>query len=231
MIYQFQYTSTGPEGKSNVYQKNALLPELAAVVDYQVRSVNIGAGINYLNLKPRTRSVVAGKTYKVDESLSSLSYMAYLKYTANLFSAGLKTVYGQNDTNLSMLGGYGIKSVDATTGKQEYSNFNQSSVWLNLAYGKKYKGNLLLGYTKNRGSEDALLEGSELYGQGLTIDDLYRVCGTFTYNISHFMLGIEYEFSYANYGDKETFDWKKGTYATAHGITGHRILGVLSYLF
>lgn len=230
-IYQFQFTSPGPEGKSNSYQRKAIIPELTAMIDYQYKSINAGAGINLLTLKPRTSSVIDDKIYKVDENLSSLSYTAYLKYKQDLFSAAIKTTYGQNTVNMTMLGGYGIKSIDQVTGKQKYTNFTHSSSWLNLSYGSKYLGNILLGYTKNLGTKDALVENSTTYGEGLNIKDLYRLSGTFSYNIKHFSVGLEYEFSTANYGDTNSFDWEEGTYSSTHSISNHRIIGVARYDF
>ena len=230
-IYQFQHTSAGPIGKSNVYQKNALLPELTAVVDYTNQSINTGIGVNLLTLKPRLSSQIDDRIYKVDENLSSLSFQAYLRYTENLFSIGLKTTYGQNNGNLTMLGGYGIKSIDPETGKQEYTNFNFSSSFLNLSYGNKYRGNLFVGYTKNCGTDHALVENSPIYGDGMTIDNLTRLAGTFSYHIPHFMLGVEYEYSIANYGSANSFDWSKGRYSSTHAVSNHRITGVISYIF
>jgi hypothetical protein len=230
-IYQYQHTSPGPEGKSNLYQKHAVLPELTAVVGYKNQSITAGVGINLLSLKPRLSSEIDNKIYKVDENLSSLSYQAYLGYTENLFSVGLKTTYGQNNGNLTMLGGYGVKSIDPETGKREYSNFNFSSSFLNLSYGKKYKGNLFAGYIKNFGSDHALVENSSIYGDGMTIDNLTRLSGTFSYNIPHFMLGVEYEFAIANYGNTDSFNWNTGRYSSTHAISNHRISGVISYIF
>jgi len=230
-VYQFQFTSNGPNGKSSVYQKNALLPELVAVVDYKNQSITTGLGLNFLTLKPRSQSLIDDKIYKVDENFSSLSYMAYLKYTENLFSLGVKTTYGQNNVNMLMLGGYGVKSIDPKNGKQEYTNFNYSTTWANVSYGKKYKANLFAGYSKNLGSEDSLVENSPLYGEGLAVDNLSRIVSTFSYNIPHFSLGAEYEFSKANYGDTGTFNWKKGTYSSTHAVYSHRIVGVIRYLF
>lgn len=230
-LYQFQMISQGPIGKSTSYQKNAMIPELAATVDFKTQNFIVGAGINFLSLKPRTQSTFNGKIYKVDEMLHSLSYTAYMKYNYDLFSASIKTTYGQNPSNLSMLGGYGVKSIDSQNGKQEYTNFNSSASWLNLSYGKKYLINFLAGYSKNLGSVDKLVENSPLYGEGMSIDNLYRIVGTFSYNIPHFKFGLEYEFSNANYGDSGTFNWETGKYASNHGVKNSRILALVVYTF
>jgi hypothetical protein len=230
-IYQFQYNSIGPEGKSSAYQKYALIPEWVGMINYQTSSFMIGGGANFLTLKPRRSFVWNDKIYKADELFYSYSLTAHLKYTENLFSISAKTTYGLNMAHLSMLGGYGVKKQDAETGKQTYTNFKTSSSWLNVAYGKKYLANLLLGYAKNLGTQDPLIENSALYGEGLNIDNLSRVVTSFSYNVPHFKLGFEYEFSHANFGDNGSFSWETGKMQQTHSVNSSRIVGLIAYLF
>ncbi|MDH8702128.1 hypothetical protein M2138_001488 [Dysgonomonadaceae bacterium PH5-43] len=230
-IFQLQNKSTGPSGKSNIYAKNATLPELNFIAEYKNKSINTGVGVNFLSLKPRTESSFNGSSYKVDEYIRSLSYLAFFQYTEDMLSVGVKSIYGQNNTNLNMLGGYGIKSINSVTGECKYTNFNYSTSWFNIAYGKKYKGNLMFGYTKNLGTEDALVEGSSLYGEGLSVDNMHRVAFNFTYNVPHFTVGLEYEFMNVFYGNAGTLNWKDGKYSSTHSVEDHRITGVIRYIF
>ncbi len=230
-LYQLQYNSTGPNGKTNIYQRNAVIPELFLGATYRLQSWTAGVGIDYLTIAPRTKSEINGKVYKVDETLSSLSYSAYCGYTHNMLSIGVKSIIGHNLAHNCMFGGYGISSIDPVTGEQQYTNFTHSSSWLNISYGKKYKGNLFAGYTKKLGTEKALVENSHFYGEGLTMDYLYRLCGAFSYNVRHFSLGLEYECTTAGYGDKGTMNWDNGTYNSTHAVTNHRIVGVACYYF
>ena len=59
-----------------------------------------------------------------------------------------KTVLGSNFTHTSMLGGYAVKSQDAKTGEREYTPFRNSSSWINIVYGKKWKPGIFVGYIK-----------------------------------------------------------------------------------
>jgi len=231
-IYQFQFNSIGPEGKSMAYQKYALMPEWVGMINYQSPAFIAGAGIDFLTLKPRRSYAWNNKAYKADEQLHSYSLTAYLKYTENLLSLGAKTTYGQNMTHLSMLGGYGVQYLDMQTGEQEYTNFKTSSSWFNISYGKKYLANLMLGYAKNLGAEESLVENSALYGEGLALSDLSRAAISFSYNLSHFKLGLEYEFSRANYGNTSGSDfWNTGKIDQTHSVNNSRIIGVMMYLF
>ncbi len=236
-IYQLQYNSSGPlDGsssvKSNMFQRNAILPELYFGVNYKNEGFKAGAGVDYLTLKPRTKSksLSTDATYKVDETLSSLSYMGYVGYAVNDLSVSAKTIYGQNLSNDCMLGGYGISNINTITGEQEYTNFIHSSSWINIAYGKKYKGNLFAGYTKNLGTDKSLIANSTVYGEGLKMNELSRFCATFSYNIPRFTVGLEYEMNIAGYGDG-TINWNKGKYDKTHDVTSNRIVGVISYYF
>lgn len=234
-VYQLQYTSNGPDGKSNVYQRNANIPELFLGVGYKKDEFQVGAFVDYLNLKPRVQSAVTTSTgtqiYKVDEHLGSFSYGAYAGYTHQLLSIGAKSIVGKNLSDLCMLGGYGVTQRDDVTGEQEYTNFTYSSSWLSVAYGKKYKGGLFAGYTQSLGSDKALLEDTAVYGEGLGINSLYSLVGSFSYNIPKFTVGLEYEYTTANYGDAGTFNWGTGKYRDTHGVTNHRIVGVVCYHF
>ena len=229
-VYQFLFSSTGPEGKSHTYQSNAIMPELYAGATYSGGGLTAGAGLNYLTIKPRTQSQWNGNLYKVNERLGSLSLTAYAKYSAGLLSVGAKTVYGKNLGELTMLGGYGISAIDDHNGRQSYTNLTQSSNWLNITYGKKYMGSIFAGYTKNLGSDKALVPGSALYVDGAGVDYLYRLAGSFSFNVPHFKLGMEYEMTTAGYGDG-AINYATGRYGSTHAVTNHRIAGVIMYMF
>ncbi len=234
-VWQLQFASRGDLGKTNVYQRNALLPELFAGAAFTGGRWTLGAGLDYLTIRPRNTSTVGtgteALTYKVDEKLGSLSWSAYAKYAAGRLSVSAKTTHGQNLSELTMLGGYGVTGSDPVTGERTYTNFNYQTTWAGINYGKKFKGGLFGGISQNLGTGKSLLEGLPQYGDGLTIDRLYRTYASFSYNIPHLMIGLEYEMTTAAYGDTGTFDYKKGKYNDSHNVTNHRLVGVISYLF
>jgi predicted porin len=56
-IWQFQFASGGPAGKSNIYQRQAGIPELYAGLSYTGGGLTLGAGFDYLTTKlPCTES-------------------------------------------------------------------------------------------------------------------------------------------------------------------------------
>jgi hypothetical protein len=238
-LWQFQFVSAGINGKSMLYQKNANIPELYAGVDYKCKDLTFGAFANYLTLQLRSQSTATKYdeyyrpqkyTYKVNERLGSFSFGAYAGYTKNLFSIKAKSILGENLSNQTMLGGFGVSKIaDEATGKLEYTNFRHSTSWLNVTYGKKYQGGIFAGYIKNLGSQDELISPN-VYGEGMNMNELYRLCGTFSYNIPKFSVGLEYEFSTAAYGRGER-NLSDGLFDETHNVQSHRILGVICYYF
>lgn len=235
-IWQSQYLSVGPDNvKSQNYIKNSCVPEIYAGIDYKVKNWLIGAGIELLSMKPRTESKVeiidpltdekTSYIYKVNERITTLSYEAHLKYTYKNWFVAAKSVMGSNLTQASMLGGYGVKSVDKRTGEQKYVSILNSSSWLNATYGKKWKPGVFLGYTKNLGTGDSV---TKLYGTGTDIDQLVTVGAELTYNLAHWKFGLEYTLSSAWYGSMNT---SNGKIIDTHPIRNNRIVGVAIFLF
>lgn len=234
-IWQSQYLSQGIDPdkplaskKSQDYIKNSCVPELYAGIDYKNSNWLAGAGIELLSLKPRTQSKINNEIYKVDERITTLSYEAHAKYTNKDWFVGAKTVLGSNLTQTSMLGGFGIKSVDGRTGEQEYTPIRFSSSWLNVVYGQKWKPGIFLGYAKNLGTSDALVDKTPLYGTGTNLDQLVTAGAELTYNVAHWKFGLEYTLSTAWYGSLNTSD---GKIINTHSISNNRIVGVAMFMF
>lgn len=230
-VWQLQYLSTGPKGKAEDYIKNSCVPEFYASVDYQGDGWLAGMGVDFLSLTPRTQSAVNDpegnqRTFKVSERVNALTLEAHAKYTsADWFIAG-KTMLASNQVHNSMTGGYAVTSVDARTGEMEYAPYRNSSTWLNVVYGKKWKPGFFVGYMKNLGTGEAVRGAT--YGVGLNLDQLLTTQFQLTYNLPHWRFGFEYSPSTAWYG---TTDLSNGKVTGTHSITNHRILGVMVYTF
>jgi hypothetical protein len=230
-LWQFQYASAGPNGKTALYQRNSNIPEFCLAVGHKHNDLSFGAFADYLTLRLRTQSVLNEKRYKVDERLGSFSYGAYAGYSRHLFSVRIKSVIGENPSGLTIPGGIGVsRIINATTGEQEYTNFKHSASWINIIYGKKYQAGIYAGYIKNLGSKKELIPDTPVYGDGMNMNELYRLCGTFSYNIPNFTIGLEYEFTTAVYGDGDR-NLSNGLFNDTHKVGGHHILGIISYYF
>lgn len=224
-VWQSQYLSQGPDGKSQSYIKNSCVPEIYAGIDYKSANWLVGVGIEMVSLKPRTQATVDSKTYKVDERVTSLSYEVHMKYTSPRWYVAAKSVLGSNLTQTSMLGGYGVKATDSRTGEQEYSPNRNSSSWLNIVYGKKWKPAVFFGYMKNLGTSDAV---TKMYGTGTNVDQLVSASAELTYNVPHWKFGVEYNFSSAWYG---SLNQSNGKIIDTHSVSNNRLVATALFTF
>ena len=195
-VWQSQYLSQGPAGKSQEYIKKSCIPEIYIGADYKNGGLLAGVGIEMLSLKPRTEATGENnKKFQVDERITTLSYEAHVKYTNKDWFVGAKSVLGSNLTQASGLGGFGVKSVNERTGEQKYTPIRFSSSWLNVVYGQKWKPGVFVGYAKNLGTSDELYapDGkAQLYGTGTNLDQLVTAGAELTYNVPHWKFGLEY---------------------------------------
>ncbi|MDH6358818.1 DcaP family trimeric outer membrane transporter [Parabacteroides sp. PF5-9] len=228
-VWQLQYTSTGPAGATEDYIKNSCIPELFIGADYSSSNGwTVGAGAYMISLKPRTTSVWNDQTYKVEERMTTFSYMAHLKYSGRNFMFAAKSMLASSLDHTAVLGGYGVRSVNDKNGEQEYTAFRHSTSWVNMTYGTLWKVGFFAGYSKNLGTSDQLVATDKLYGKGLNIDQLIMVNPSLSYNLPHWRMGVEYSWSNASYG---TNDLSDGKVINTHGVSNHRIVGLLVYSF
>lgn len=246
-VWQSQFKSHGPTaddgtGKGNARNqyphKNSNIPELALGIDYKANGWIVGVGIDMLSIVPRTKAIVpdvfansidATTTYKVDERLTTVSYEAHVKYQKDKLFLAAKSTLGSNFTHTSMLGGYAVKSQDAITGEREYTPFRNSSNWINIVYGKKWKPGIFIGYIKNLGTADDMEMGDNkaIYGTGTNIDQLFSGTFELTYNVPHWKVGAEYNYTSAWYGTTQ----KNGKVKDTHSVGNNRLVLTAIYSF
>lgn len=243
-VWQSQYLSQGPAGKSQDYIKKGCIPEIYVGADYKNGGLLAGVGIEMLSMKPRTVSTIdkpgdavdgaqpiVSHKYKVDERITTLSYEAHLKYTNKDWFIGAKSVLGSNLTQASGLGGFGVKSVNERTGEQKYTPIRFSSSWFNVVYGKKWKPGVFVGYAKNLGTSDELYTNNgkaQLYGTGTNLDQLVTAGAELTYNVPHWKFGLEYTLSSAWYG---SLNASNGKIKDTHAVCNNRIVAVAMFMF
>ena len=99
-----------------------------------------------------------------------------------------------------MLGGYVEKDIDEQEHEIRYTPSSQVSMWADFSTtGKVVKFGLLTGYASNLGF-DGPSEGA-YYGMGSNIDYLYRISPRAEWYSGRFMLGLEFEYTVAAYGE------------------------------
>lgn len=225
-IWQSQYNSDGPDGKSHKYIKNGMIPEIFAGVDYSNKSWLVGAAAEMLSIVPRQRSVVDGKTYKVSERVTSLSFEAHARWRSKDWTVSGKTVLANNLTHCSMPGGFAVTSVDPVTGVCDYTTFTHSMSWLNVVYGHKWQPGLFVGYLKNLGTGEKIT--GTVYGSGTKVDQIVNCSAELSYNLANWKMGVEVMPSTAWYG---SLDLSDGKVRDTHTVTNWRVLAAIIYTF
>lgn len=227
-VWQLQFLSTGPNGKSEEYIKNGCVPEIYVSADYKAGGWLAGAGMEVMSLSPRTQSVVGKNTYKVRERITSFSFEAHAQYRDSKWFIAGKSLLASNLTQVCMPGGFGVTDIDPRTGEQKYTPFRNSMTWVNVVYGTKWKPGIFFGYMKNLGTAEPIKGKDLVHGIGLNVDQMFSTNIQLSYNLPHWKIGAEYSPSIAWYGDKNLAN---GKVINTHSVTNHRILGVFMYMF
>lgn len=206
-IYQFQYTSPGPEGNSAKYQVFGGLPEFYAGITATGKQWKVGIGAEYMQLKPAT--VV--DEVKINSTVRSFASQLFAEYHTDHFSLRAKSVYGQNLAHLLMMSGYGTYSATlpldppADPTDIRYSPLAQSSTWASVAYHTtnpihNIRATLFGGYMKNLGAAHTIT--GEAYLRGFdNIDQMFRIAPSIQYCYRDLHIGLEYEYTGVVYGN------------------------------
>lgn len=248
-LYQFQYTSPGPDGESAKYANQSIVPELFAGV--QMGDANEGVyaqlGCDYTLLTIRSEWPLydASSNYQFDvritKRLSSFSPTLYFQYQENKFSLKFRTLYAENLGHLNMLSGYGMVVDASSTGGYSFAPTTASVSYLNVCYGQRWRGNLFVGYQKNLGlAGDKVLATNGIPGgyanylyikKDITnLNSIFRVAPSLSFNAKAFSMGVEYEMTACSYGDLLA-DGTIADNGNRHTVMNHRLLGMVKYSF
>lgn len=227
-IYQFQYASIGPNGRSYEYQKNALTPEVYLGADLTIGDLKIGIGGEWNRIAPRTVAFGGINTQKTYEYLNSFCGMFQASYNHDKLSLKTKTVWGENMSHLGITSGYFVYGVRDDKGYM-WNPLTAISSWLMGTYGTKtLKGGLFLGYMKNLGSDEYLYTSDLMYVYGYSnIEQMYRICPNISYTVGCFDIGLEYERTSVAYGTIKP----NGAVGDSHLVTNNRVLVSTTYKF
>lgn len=238
-LYEQQYASKGfypvpNTNSSNLAKRNAGIPEMVAGLYYNSNGYSVGVAGQFNAIKPIDVTEGTGGKFQSDELNTSYAAMAYFGYRKGKLFILAKEIVGQNLANMLMIGGYGVKTLDAVTGGMTYSNYTTSNTLFNIVYGTEYQIGLFAGLSTNMGTSDQLYEGADgkAITKGLmpTMKGVYRIAPHFAYNFKNLRFVAEYEIDSADYG-AGTFDFSDGLYDDTVNATNNRVLLMVTYNF
>jgi hypothetical protein len=220
---QRDYTSTGPNGSSSEYLRNAAMPGMHLQLQLKAGAHVFGGGAEYMKLRPALKSV---KNYYTDETVSSYGFLGYAKLVFDKLTFKLEGTYGANLFDLTMIGGYAVKSVDTATKIEKYTPIKVYSVWSELVYGKELEFGIFAGYTKNLGSVD---ENTGIYyaREKNTIDDIMRIAPRVQFTNGKTKFCFEVEYTQAGFGNPDI----KGEIKSAKKVANTRVYFATYYYF
>jgi len=244
LLWQLQYMNNGPKSAADPastnsieFAHNGLWPEVFLGLNYKQGPWYAQLGVDVQRLCPRTHALVGGVTKKVDESVTSFTPTLYAQYVEGPWSLKFRTLLAQNTSHLNQLVGYGVTAVNAD-GSWDYAPMRATISYLNLAYGKKVRCNLFLGYMKNLGTGEDLYDfGTNDYriymkgGESFThLNSIWRIAPSVSYNVKAFNLGLEYEVTACTYGDQSS-DGSIIIDDNLRNVVNHRICALVKYNF
>lgn len=220
-IWQQQYTSAGPEGASANYMKYSGIPEIYAGVSFKTADALLRAGVDMLSIVPDKSS---------SDRLTTVSPFFYAQYKKDLFSVKFKTIYAQAGEHLCLNGGYGVAADGG------YTPTRNSSSWVSLSYGKDWQFVLFGGLSKNFGTSKDLASPSQFWfskNSSANMNTMYRLTPSVIRNLGKITLGLEYELTSVQFGDKDKApDLTNGLYAEGlHWVSNNRLQAMLKYTF
>ena len=218
-------------------------PELFAGITFKKGPVVAKLGVD----NTLTRPVRKDGTAKVNSLMEALSGFAYLQFTKGLFQLKAKAAYAQSGEHLNILSGYGIAAYDANKHSFEYTPMQDLTSFVSFQYGKKFQVMGMVGYMKHLGTTRDLVSTSAVANKTLAdggnlwlntaaatnIQQALRLTPTVVWNIGKFQLGLEYDFTYAQFGNSGTARGVRGLYADAdtHWLGNHRVLCMTKFNF
>ncbi|HSO87206.1 MAG TPA: hypothetical protein VLQ91_11680 [Draconibacterium sp.] len=228
-VYQYDYSNTGPSGKTYHYQRDAVVPNLHGQIQYYNQNWVLGAGVDWKSILPRTSTTGTSGTFVTNEKLNTWAALAYLKYSKEKLVVMAKSMYGQNVCESLLPSGYAVASLNPSTGAETYTPLNHVYNWVNIVYGKVWQAGMYIGYLKNMGTSDSPI--GPFYGMpgSSEIDNIYKISPQLVYNYKNFMFGCELSWTTVGYGETDLNN--KGKVMNVENVTNFRNMISVAYKF
>ena len=243
-LYQYQFTSPGPDGESAKYANQSIVPELFLGLNYRDGKFYSQLGVDYSRLTIYDESAFSipplptSFNIRAKRHCNSLSPTFYFQYSGRKLTTKFRTTLAQNLAHLNMLSGYALAVSDEFP-DGVYRPLTSLVTYFNISYGKTWRTNLFLGYQKNLGLPEGytrVVDPTDTYKyiymkKGIAnINSIYRVAPSISYNTKAFNIGLEYELTAVTYGDLQ-LDGTVANNDNLHQVVNHRICAMVKYNF
>ncbi len=206
-LSEVHFNSDGPIGGSCDYLRNAVIPDLAVNLQGKFHTHLYGLAVGAKRLVPRLKSDL---NLKVDESIYSGAFSAYVRFNWETFILKLKATLAQNGADLSLLGGYAVHSIQPDSDMRTYANLQSLAVWADFSRANSsIEPGCFIGMAKNIGSSQTIIpaikKNKELhhltYGFGTEfVDYVFRIQPRVRWFFKPVVFGLELDYTQASYG-------------------------------
>lgn len=246
LIWQMQYTSTGPDGASANYIKYSCTPESYLGFNFKNDKVLFRLGAEVLSIKPRnylTRALTDAsgqpildgdgvqKTakFKTRDRLTTWNVFFYGQQNAGGLVFKEKVTYANDGSHMNLIGGYGVSGMNED-GSWEYSATRNVSAWATIAYkkNKSWMPSILVGYIKEFGTPKEIVGDFWFKNSANAVNQMYRIQPEIVYTIGKFQFGLEYMMTAVHYGKCNTF---KLATDNLHWVYNHRAQAMIKFNF
>jgi hypothetical protein len=201
---QRDFNSKGPNGTSCEYMRNSGVPSMNFQWQAGSGAIFGGAGVDFKILRP----ALEWNGEKYEENLTALSFLGFVKYATEKLHVKLEGTYGENMTDLLMIGGM----ADYTDSPEDpsfdgFTNFSSLAVWGDLMYdlGNVEIG-LFGGYAQNLGIDQPFYE--IYYSLDANIASMWRGSVRSAWKKGPVKFGLEFEVTESQYGILEQGETK-----------------------
>ncbi|MBS2100211.1 hypothetical protein [Carboxylicivirga linearis] len=222
-LSQRDFSDRGPNGASGEYLRNAGIPEFQArLITSFENGIMAGVVGGYKTIAPRLKTDT-GLAHK--ETASSYNIGGFAKYSNNRFLFKCYGTYGENLTNLLLIGGYGVKSIDPETDYRTYENSETLALWSEVEYKiNEWSAGFFVGHVAAPDHEN---KPDVYYGFANDLTSLTRWSPRIAYSKNKLKLGVELATTTVNYADMQQND----QFIASHNITNYRYLFTTIYKF
>lgn len=244
-LYPMEFMPTGPQGPSADYVKYGLIPELYAGLAFSTGHFTAKAGVDFLSLKPRWRTLADTYYYykgtTVKDRVSMISPMCYAEYSKGTFKVNAKAVLASGGDHLRLLGGYALYDRSDPL-NYKYTPMRSLTAFVSTSYGDQWQFMFMAGGMMALGTSHDLLTDYEtnnvvpdnIYyfdGGFKNVRDVVRVAPAVAFNLDRLTVALEYNGSCVWYGDINSLSSRGVAVNNIHNVISHRVLGVVKYSF
>ena len=250
LLYLSQYLPMDAQaGAKSVAPYKYGLPESYLGITYKGGSIVAKAGVDLIATKP-FRSYVnpIDGPVKAHGLLLAPTVFGYVQYTDGLFQMRAKTTLAHSGEHMNLLSGYGVAAVsDEPDGRHyTYTPMRDWASFVSAQYGKKVQVMCMLGYMKQLGTTQDILDPTQLWlntAAATNIQQAFRATPTIAWNIGKLTVSLEYNLTAAEFGSK-SIDLATGLVKApernarglydagkTHWVMNHRIVNMVKFNF